>query len=495
MNRTFSSRTLTLALAMMIAGTAFSQTGPGPGPGPAPAPVSQGAMNAVSVDWAICLVHVIKSGPAKATIGQTVLYTLDIKCVHDAADVVISDHLPDGVTYVKSEPEAGVNGNVLSWRYRTLNEGDMTTFKVWVRMDREGEMRNCATVSAVPRGCIVTMVGRPALGIQKTGPATAGIGQEVAYNVVVSNTGNTTVEDVVVTDSVPTGMSHASGETLLTYRIGNLEPGQSRNIPVSLKTLQRGRFTNRVVAESANAGKVASEATTVVTQPALQLTKTGPREQFIGRTAIYSITVSNPGDAPLSNIVITDTVPEGNRILSADGASVEGNRATWRLASLAPDEKQTVQLSLTSPVGGTFNNEAFASAGGLTANAAAPTLWKGYAGLLLEMIDTVDPIEIGQTTDYVITITNQGTAPDTNIRAVLQVPPQMEVVSAGGATPGYADGKTVLFDACPRLDPKQAARWTVRVKAVSAGDSRATVRYTSDLIKTPVAKEESTHTY
>ncbi|MFZ2641361.1 MAG: hypothetical protein WA117_10220 [Verrucomicrobiia bacterium] len=485
MNRMSFWKMLALSMIVMVAGTGFAQT----------APKAQDAVSAVSVDWAVCLVHVIKSGPAKAIVGQTVLYTLDIKCVHDAAHIVISDYLPDGATYVKSEPDATVKDSVLIWRFKTMNEGDISTLKVWVRMDKEGEIRNCTTVSAVPRGCVVTMVGRPVIGIQKTGPATAVIGQNVTYDVVVSSTGSTTAENVVLTDTVPAGMSHASGETNLVYKVGNLEPGKSATVPVVLKALRRGKFTNTAVAESSNAGKVGSEAVTVVTQPELQVKKTGTKQQYIGRTATYDIVVSNPGDAPLSDVVVTDSAPAGNRVLSAEGATVVDNKATWRFATLGPEEEKKMQMKVTHPVVGTCVNEVSAAGGGLTAQASAETVWKGFAGLLLEMVDTVDPVQLGETTEYVITITNQGTAPDTNIKVVLQVPPQMELISATGSTAGNAEGKTVTFDAYPQLDPKKSVRWTVKVKGVTAGDARATVKYTSDLIKTPVSKEESTHTY
>ncbi|MFZ2643709.1 MAG: CARDB domain-containing protein [Verrucomicrobiia bacterium] len=465
------------------------------GPGRAYGKAVPAGVNAVSVDWATDLIHVIKSGPPKAIVGQTVLYTLDVKCIRDAAEVVITDFLPEGATYVKSEPEGGVSGNVVSWRFKTMNQGDVGTLKVWARMDSAGRMRNCATVSAMPRGCIETLVGKPVLGIQKTGPATASVGQNVTYQVVVSNNGDTTVENVVVTDTVPAGMSHASGQSTISYKVGNLEPGKSKTIPVTLKALQRGKFTDRAVAESTNAGKVESDATTVVTQPELLIKKTGTKQQYIGRTATYDIVVSNPGDAPLSDVVVTDNAPTGNRILSAEGATISHNKATWRLGTLGPEEKRTMQMKLTSSVAGSFSNEASATGGGLTANASADTVWKGFAGLLLEMVDTVDPVQIGETTDYVITITNQGTAPDNNIKMVLQLPPQMEFVSVTGSTAGHAEGKTVTFDAYPQLNPKQSVRWTVKTKAVTAGDARTTVRYSSDLIKAPVAKEESTHTY
>ena len=45
--------------------------------------------------------------------------------------------------------------------------------KITVKADAEGELVNCATVTAIPRVCVSTLVGKPQLAITKTGPATA----------------------------------------------------------------------------------------------------------------------------------------------------------------------------------------------------------------------------------------------------------------------------------------------------------------------------------
>ena len=56
--------------------------------------------------------------------------------------------------------------------------------------------------------------------------------------------------------------------------------------------------------------------------PRLDLQMSGPGLRYLGRKAVYSLKVTNPGDAPASNVTIGDLVPEGFKVLAAS----EGGR-------------------------------------------------------------------------------------------------------------------------------------------------------------------------
>jgi uncharacterized repeat protein (TIGR01451 family) len=107
---------------------------------------------------------------------------------------------------------------------------------------------------------------------------------------------------------------------------------------------------------------------------------------------------------------------------------------------------------------------------------------------------------VGQNETYTIVVTNQGSADDTNIKIVCEIPPQMSFVSAGGATPGTAQGNTVTFAPLPRLGPKERATFKVVAKGINtAGNDTADVRFkttmTTDQTTSPVEETESTHIY
>lgn len=460
---------------------------PPPAPRPAPAPAAH-----VSTESRGCNVRLVKQMPAEVAFGQEFMYQLQVFAYENVADVIVRDTVPEGAVYVRSEPPAKVTGSQLEWNLAEMDAGQVKEIRVWLRPEREGRLGSCATVHALSRACAFTMVGRATLALTKTGPATAILGEDVGYNIVVSNSGNAVAKAVVVTDTIPDGLAHASGQTTLSFPVGDLGPNQSRTLPVVLKGVKRGRHVNAATATSANAGKVSADAATTIFQPGLTVTKTGPQEQFIGKSADYTITVSNIGDTKLSNVTVTDTAPQVTRIIAAPGATVAGTSAVWRLPELGAGEKKTLNLTLTTATAGTHANGVAVAAGGLTANAQAATVWRGVGGMLVEAVDDPDPILVGGTTTYTVRITNQGSGDLLNINTVGAFPKELTPIAADNGT---VNGQTVRFQTIPRLASKQSVQFKVTARGAAEGDGRVKFTFTEDSLTAPVIKEESTRVF
>ena len=402
------------------------------------------------------------------------------------------DVVPEGATYVRSEPAAEVSGRNLTWKFSEMDAGQFKDIKVWLRPDREGRLGSCATVFALSRACAFGIVGKPSVALAKTGPATANLGQDISYTLTISNPGSAIARGIVVTDTIPEGLAHASGQSKLTFNVGDLAPGQSRTIPVVLKGTKRGRHCNTASAASANAGAANAEACTTILVPGIQLVKTGTQEQFLGKAADYTVTVSNTGDTKLTNLVITDTAPAATRILSAPDAAVIGNQAVWRLTELGAGEKKTFNVTLTSATAGTHANSVVASAGSLTAQAQAATLWRGVGAILVEVVDDPDPILVGGITTYTVRITNQGSADLANINAAAIFPANIAPVAT---QQGTVTGQSVKFQTVPRLAAKGVIEFRLTAKGVSAGDARVKFTFTEESLSSPIIEEESTRVF
>ena len=437
------------------------------------------------------LIHLVKRVPAEAVLGQEYLCEITFTAVACAANVVVTDRLPAGTSYVKSEPAATVDGDKLVWKVGDMDAGQTVHAKIWLRADQEGTLLNCATVAADPRACAATFVGKPSLAIEKSGPATAGIGSTVTYNIVVKNTGNTVAKNVTVSDTVPEGLSHASGQRELAFNVGDLAPGQSKPLTVTLKADKRGKVCNTATANSSNAGKVSSEACTVIQQPSLKIEKSGTKDQIVGRKATYEIVVFNTGDTALSGVTVVDTAPEGTAIADASGASVKGDTATWK-TDLAAGEKKSFTVTLLGKTAGQHCNAATATANGLSDSTQACTLWKGVAGILLEVVDDPDPIQVGETSTYTITVKNQGFADLHNVKIVGEFDNEVTPVSTAEGT---VSGQTVNFPTVAVLEAKKTFTYKVVVKGAKAGDSRNKVIMNSDETTSPVEETESTTVY
>jgi uncharacterized repeat protein (TIGR01451 family) len=463
-------------------------------PAPAPAPKAEPApapkTSCSDPTWG--LIRMSKAMPAEAALGSEFSSELTISAASCAGNVVIHDMVPAGASYVRSEPAATVDGSDLTWKLGNMDAGQVKKIQVVFRADKEGNIVNCAIVTADPRVCASTFVGKATLVIEKSGPETAVLGSDVTYNVVVKNTGTAVAKDVVVTDPVPEGMSHSSGKSELSIPVGDLGPGQSKPLSVVLKANKRGKVCNVATATSSNAGKVSDDACTVILQPGLKVEKTGTKDQILGRNADYQIVVSNTGDTALQNVSVTDTAPAATTIVAAPDATVSGNTATWNVAEIKPGDKKSMTVKLTSKTEGTHCNSVTATAGALSDKAQACTVWTGIGAVLLEMVDSPDPIQVGETSTYTIKITNQGFADINNVN--------ISFVSDEETTPisspeGTVSGKKASFPAIAKLAPKQVVTYTIVVRGVSVGNSINKVVLTCNEIKSPVEETESTTVY
>ena len=123
------------------------------------------------------------------------------------------------------------------------------------------------------------------------------------------------------------------------------------------------------------------------------------------------------------------------------------------------------------------------------------TTIEGIAAILLEVVDISDPIEVGQNETYLITVTNQGTKPDTNIRINCFLESTMKFVSASGETQTQAADGKIVFQPLDTLAPGDKATWKVVVQAINAGDVRFRVTMDSDQLTRNVVETEATNFY
>jgi len=116
----------------------------------APAPKAQASLNSSTTDSRSGNVRLTKQMPAELTLGQEFMYQLRVQANENVADVIVRDVVPDGATYVRSEPAAEVSGKNLTWKFNEMDAGQAKDIRVWLRPDREGRIGSCATVFASP---------------------------------------------------------------------------------------------------------------------------------------------------------------------------------------------------------------------------------------------------------------------------------------------------------------------------------------------------------
>lgn len=443
-----------------------------------------------------------KSAPANVLAGQEFTYTIDVSNPSqvDATNVMVTDTLPDGITLVSSNPPSQGGGQTQTFSLGTVPAGQSHQVAMTVKATRTGTFENCAEVRAdqnlSSRCCASTTATAPALAIEKTCTPDILICDTIEYVITVRNTGDGTATNVQLSDQLPDGITTTDGKNAVTASFGDLGPGQAKEVRFSAKASRTGSFTNSASVTADGGLSAQSSCTTTVRQPVLQVTKTGPGERYIGRNADFDITVTNTGDGPARDTVLTDTIPAGMQFVSAsDGGAFGNNLVTWNLGTLEPGASRSVKVTLKATQRGSAQNTATARAYCAEASAQAALNMQGVPAILLEVIDVEDPIEVGANETYIITVTNQGSAEDTNIVVTAVVPAEMEYVSGDGPTRANVEGKTITFSPLATLAPGEKATYRVVTKGTAVNDVRFKVSITSDQTTSPVEETESTHVY
>jgi uncharacterized repeat protein (TIGR01451 family) len=437
--------------------------------------------------------------PVEVRVGQAISYTIKVTNLTSAAidDVVVAEQFPKSfkVDSISPEPGSSEPGRA-TWTWAEL--GPRATKETRVSGTAEGaeEPDFCATVTFKTVACAATRIVEPELVLTKSAPAEVLLCDPIPLRMVVSNPGTGVARNVRVSEKLPQGWATADVRTALAFDIGDLAAGQAREVSVSVRASKTGELTNTASATEEGGLSAEASARTVVRQPMLAVSKTGPEYRYVGRPATFEITVANQGDAPARETVLVDSLPDGVQFISAtEGGRFSAGKVTWNLGTIAPSAAQTVQLAVKAPQRGTFRNSAVAKAYCAEGSASAALEVRGIPAILLEVIDIHDPIEVGQNETYEIAVVNQGSADGTNIVITCMLPEEQEYVSGTGPTRAEVRDKKITFAPLASLAPKAKATYRVVVKGVAAADVRFKVSLTSDQIRSPVEETESTQIY
>lgn len=442
-------------------------------------------------------VRLEKSVPSTVSLDTDFSYNYTVTAKEKLKKVVIEDQIPAGAIYVSSNPSAQVEEGTVTWTLYNLESDETVPLELVVKTSEVTDLSNCATVVAYPQACTIINVGVPELVVEmSTIIDNVLLNSNVLWNITVTNTGSYCAENVVLTNTLPEGLLHSSGENNQIISIGSLAPGESREVNVDTTAAEPGELCNVIVATASNAEPAEAESCIIALKSGIEVDVVGPEREYIGKPVTYTINVSNTGDVLFEGIVVTDTVTLEGKILAAEDAEIEGNTANW-VFDLAPGEERELTLELIVFARGKFCNEVDVSTADLTINESdnACTQWDGYPALLVEVIDTQDPLIVGEETTYIIQVANQGSGDDTNVGLKVQVPDGLTVLSISGDTKGKIAKNSIEFEPYPELKAKEIIQYRVMAKAVKTGDLRFKASLDSDLLEVPVPEEESTQVY
>jgi len=444
-----------------------------------------------------------KSAPAEIQVGKTARFQVKVRNTGQIAahGVEIHDEIPKGTRLIKTTPRAtrGVRGELV-WSVGTMKPGDEMSAEIELMPLEEGEIGSVATVHFTASASARTIATKPELLVETSAPSQVLIGEELTLKIKISNPGSGVATGVVLLERVPSGLRYRDGSEL-EYEVGSLKPRESRELELVLTADRPGVVTNVLSARGDGNLKADDRIEIEVVAPQLDVAVEGPKRRYLEREATYALSISNPGTAPARDISLIAHLPPGLKFVSANNAGHynEASRTVlWQLEELPVQETGTVMLT-TMPVeaGQQTLRVSGSTETGLLAEQEQAVLVEGIAAILFEVVDVDDPIEVGGETTYEIRVLNQGSKAATNVQIGVLLPSEMQPVAAEGppGTRHAVEGNSVRFDGLSRLAPKADTTYRIRARGLRPGDLRIRVQLTTDEIRTPVTKEESTRVY
>jgi uncharacterized repeat protein (TIGR01451 family) len=455
-------------------------------------------------EWVAASIGFTKVGPPAVSVGQQFNYTLTVTNTGavDTEALTVRDAIPEGLTFVGSNPQANQEGRELIWTLAPLPAGRSAAITATFRADRVGTVNNRASVVSADgiraQADAVTNVAAPGLNLSITGPQTSTVGAPITYQVTVTNTGAAPAVNVQVECEFDQGLNHASGSRRLNLNVGTLAGGASRTESLVLTPDREGKLTARVAATADGGLSSSSQHTVTVARPQIGLRQVAPTFKFARSQVPIELFVSNTGTTPLVNVVVRQQLPpELSFVNASDGGVLEGNQVVWRVGQLGSREERRLQMTATAEV---VTPKAVSTAvatadPGIMERADAYVEIRGAPGLRLEMVDIGDPAQVGSTVRYEINVTNTGTLVANTINLTATIPPQMELISSRGPgnMQGQLNGNVLGFQKVERLEAGQKLVYEITCRAKLAGDARMRVMLQSDSLGAePVIKEEPT---
>ncbi len=415
-----------------------------------------------------------------------------------AQSVQIHDEIPLGTQLVGTAPRAAVSGSKVVWDLGTLSVGEQRTVEMELIPAEEGELGSVATVTLAAQASAKARCTKPELALRLSSPPQVHVGEKQLVQIEVTNPGSGAASGVMLLETVPAGVSHEAGPAL-EFELGSLAPGESRRLELVLTAEQAGRITNTMTARADAGLLVEASCDFEVIAPELKLTVEGPERRFLERPATYQVSIDNPGTAPAKEVQLVAHLTKGLQFVSANNLGeydAAAHSVFWSLAELPANERGMVELVALPVEPGQHTLQVSTKArDGLSDQTVKEVTVEGIAALMFEVIDRDDPIEVGGEANYEIRVTNQGSKAAGNVQVVAVMPPGLRALAGHGDTQTSVQGDRVVFAPISQLGPKAEATFRIQAQGVQAGDQRLRVQVTTDEIRDPITKEESTRVY
>lgn len=302
------------------------------------------------------------------------------------------------------------------------------------------------------------------------------VGQECLVDLIVKNTGATSVSQVAVDAFFPTNVRltaaeprPASATDRLTWTFEQMAPASEQKITVKMIPSRRGD-----IAASAQVRFTGSSSTAfAVHEPMLKISVKSPsKEIMLGDPTSQMISVTNPGTGTAHEVKIEAKLSEGLEHPTRE------DHLVIDVGTIGPGETRTYRLGLTAAKGGaqsvqvtaTSNSDA-SSSDAVEFNVIAPSLKIAVDGPSLRYK--------GRNAKYTVTVTNDGSLANNNVHVSQVIADGFKFNSADHQGKFDSSIKTIHWF-IGRMEPGESTQVTCDLNCQQIGEFVHNVQVVSD---------------
>ncbi len=325
--------------------------------------------------------------PGTVSAGDLLTYTISInnEGPSDRTQVVVTDNLPAGVTFLSStpgSPTCNLNGTSLVCDVGTIAGGGSALITVRVRVNSStpvGSIINTAVADdnlneGDPGGDnsdneTTSIQVRSDLTITKLESADPSpLGKPLTYTLRITNNGPSDAPQVIVSDDMPSGITlgpvspsqgSCSGTDPITCNLDSMTSGATATVTIVVNPTSTGPLNNTASVSVSGGGasdptsdnNSSSISTTINRVTDLAITQSStPNPVTAGNNITYNLTVINNGPSPATSVTVTDTLPTEVEFQSVTPptCSHAGGIVTCNLGSMA--NGSTVPIAIVAKV-------------------------------------------------------------------------------------------------------------------------------------------------
>lgn len=319
---------------------------------------------------------------------------------------------------------------------------------------------------AIPTGDVATSV----VLLEMLSPEIVNLGQEFSYDIVVKNLTDCPLDNVVLTEQLPSSLvfksavpppNSAEGGTLV-WKLGSIAGKDSKSVRVRVAAMKEGQIIH-----CANVTYVQRLCLKVIAiNPNLKLAQTAPARVSVCDPIPVKVVVTNGGVGDAKNVKVKAMLPTG--VVTTDGkTSVEFDAGT-----LTQGQSKEFEFKAKAGKTGPLAIKATAQGdGNLTAQASSQTTVHQPV-LAVAKKSSRSRVFVGLTYTYTITVSNKGDWDAEQTVVKDKIPAGLTFVKASDG--GQHAAGLVTWD-LGTLKPNQSKNVTLALKAAEITTARNTV--------------------